>query len=583
MTFCKIYRFTILFVICFSTLNARIIPADQSTIHYTTVYFQEDFFTGSENYRILLSKDSLFENLISTGKLQASELPAFWISDLEWGQTYFWKVNAYNKTGNVIKPGKAHKFKILAITTRNFDEVKLTVNINKPGKHSAGFIAIDNARSVFDRTGKALWTIPPIEGLVDDNTQVRDLKMTKEHTFTFLAGKIPVEIDFEGQVIWKGPDPFVLNNDTITFHHDLKKDRAGNYYVLGNKYVYRKLLSHLPEDVIRNEDMVKITDSAVYRKTEIGLLLKFDKNNKLLWCFDFDSYIKDIDLNYKKTMSGFPNFNSHANAFSINKQGTMAYVGFRDLSRIVKVDIKTKKIVSAYGEKFPSGEAQFCNNLFRSQHDACITNHNSILVFNNNGSRSGGISSVIEFKDTFGPKDSILIWKLELGFDNLTSGKSLKGGNVAELQNSNLFVCAGELNRIFEVTRAKEIVWDAFIYSRGKKDTLWQAFPQYRASVLEKLINHHFMVRSDGFKNQENATVINYFIYNTGNFPDQYLVEVLDEKGIILKEQLTVQIEKNSSLKKNLEVGPKGKYAGNLSLRITSLSSGKRSEVLSFN
>ncbi len=550
---------------------SSVLPADKSLIHYTTVYFEEDFLKGAKNYNLVLSSDSLFKNIITLKNFVKNELPAFWVPDLEWGHIYYWKVDAFAQNGAVVKQGKLHRFKITEIMTGNFDDVKLTINTNKPGKQSGGFIAIDNARTIYDRNGKAVWTLPKIPGLIDDWVQTRDLKMTKDNTLTLLVKQTPVEIDFEGNVLWKGPDPFVLNKDTIVFHHDLKKDGEGNYYVLGNKFVYRKLLVKLPQDVITNEDMVRITDTAVYRKTEIGVLLKFDKSNRLLWYYDLGSYLQDIDLNYKKSASGFPNFNSHANAFSINGQGTMAYIGLRDLSRIIKINIKTKAVIATYGEKYPSGEAQFCNNLFRSQHDAHVTGHNSILVFNNNSLRSGGVSSVVEFRDSFGAKDSSLLWKLELDFDTLTKGKSMKGGNVLELANSNLFVCAGELNRIFEVTRSKEIVWDAFIWLRTKQDTLWKPFPQYRASLLGSLIKHHFMIRLEDVKKNKNTVSVNYSIYNTGNYSDNYIIEIIDENNTVLKAQRTGRINYNGSFKSSIQYSKSDKYSGNLYLRITSV------------
>ena len=47
--------------------------------------------------------------------------------------------------------------------------------------------------------------------------------------------------------------------------------------MLGGRLLYRKLLLKLPTRGGENEDMVKITDSAVYRKTEVSMVLKFNK------------------------------------------------------------------------------------------------------------------------------------------------------------------------------------------------------------------------------------------------------------------------------------------------------------------
>ncbi|HLA58483.1 MAG TPA: aryl-sulfate sulfotransferase, partial [Puia sp.] len=514
---------------------------------------------------------------------KSSALPSFLVSDLKWGSVYFWKICAYDKNNNLIKAGDLHTFKIVEITTAYFDEVKLTVNSNKPGRHAGGFIAIDNTRTIFNRRGEPVWTLPEIPGFIDDFTQTRDLKMTNENTITLLANQTPIEIDFKGNVIWKGPSPFVLEGDTIVFHHDLKKDKEGNYYVLGNKYVYRNVLVKLPHDVVVNEDMVLVKDSAVFRKTEVGVLLKFDKNNNVLWYFDCNAYFKDIDLNFKKSESGFPNFNSHANAFSVNEAGTKAYIGFRDLSRIIKVDMKTKTVLATYGEKYPSGDAQYANDLFRSQHGANITSHHSILILNNNGSRPGGVSSVVEIKDTAARGDSSLVWRLALDFDKLTRGKSLKGGNVEELPNSNLFVCAGDLNRVFEVTRSKETVWDAFVYFRGKKDTLWQPFSQYRASVFNKIVYYHFMSKVGDTRKEPGSYTIPYTIFNTGNFSDKYLVELLDENNKVIFSQRSEKVGSNSSVKENLKFNPGKDLPGSFYLRVVSIGSANTLKITKVN
>lgn len=571
-----------LFLYPATSFFATLFPKDQANLHYTKVYFQEEFSAGAQTYSLVLSKDSLFNHTVLI-KDSKSVLPAFWVSDLEWGQSYFWKVRVLDKSGKTINNPSVHKFSIRNITTRYFDGVKLKITTNKQNKHQNSYLALDNTRCIFDRKGKAVWIMPHIEGFVDDQTEIRDIKLTADNTITFLAGNKPLEIDLEGNIMWKAPVPFVLGTDSIIFHHDLKKDKLGNYYVLGNKYVYRKVLAILPEDVVKYEDMVKITDGVVYRKTEIGLLLKFDKSNKLIWYWDFATYLSDEDLNHKKSMSGFPNFNSHANAFSINEQGTIAYVGFRDLNRIVKLDIKTKTVITSFGERYPSGDAKYCPDLFKAQHDANVTRHNSILILNNNGSRSGGVSSVIEFRDVKSASDTCLLWKLELNFDTLTKGKSIKGGNVNELRNTNLFVCAGELNRVFEVTRSKEIVWDAFVYSRGKKDTLWQPFPQYRASVLEVLPRYHFLTRVKTVGNLNDSIQIVLTIYNTGNVDDKYNVEMMDVKtGTVIKQYL-IPVGKNSSITKEINVKVSELNLQQINLNVSSSMNYYIKENLTFN
>lgn len=166
-----------------------------------------------------------------------------------------------------------------------------------------------------------------------------------------------------------------------------------------------------------------------------------------------------------------PLFGTHANAFSENEEGTKVYIGFRDLSRIIKIDKQTKQVDLSYGERFPSGDGLYACHAFRKQHDASVTKHNSILLLNND-EKEVKRSSVVELKDNVTGKDSAVIWKFNLDFDGPLNGKSVSGGNVMELPNSNVLVCAGVLNRVFEVSRTKEVVWDAFVQSKEKRQCL---------------------------------------------------------------------------------------------------------------
>jgi hypothetical protein len=172
--------------------------------------------------------------------------------------------------------------------------------------------------------------------------------------------------------------------------------------------------------------------------------------------------------------------------------------------------------------------------------------------------KGGGVSSVIEFKEVKNKKENPLVWKFDLNFDTLTDGKSVSGGNVNELPNSNILVCAGVLNRVFEVTRNKEIVWDAFIEIKRKGDTLWQAYPQYRCNWVKQLNRYHYLSEASDLGVQKPATsavgqrTISIAIHNTGNADDSYDVEVLAGNADPVSKLTVPLVKKNSSFNKQL-------------------------------
>jgi hypothetical protein len=346
------------------------IPKNNSFLNYTTVYFEKEMTKGAVEYMLQVYSDSINGKIIHS---VTNKLPAFWIENLDWGKTYFWKITSYNVEKKILEDGSYYKFTILAIKANAFDKFRVNIKTNKEQKHAKGFICVDYLRSVIDRNGKAVWTIPNIHMLVKEETQIRDMKITKDNTVTFLTGKTPIEMDLEGNVLWKAPFPYFFNGDSVMYHHDFKKTKRGTYMVMGIIKVYRKVLEAKDTADLKKEFEYKILDNVVYRRTQMTLILEFDIDGNLLWYWNANDYIKDEDLNFKKNPRGLATFATHANAFSENEQGTKIYVGFRDLSRIVRIDKATKKVESSFGEKFPSGEATYCNHLFNHQHDATCT------------------------------------------------------------------------------------------------------------------------------------------------------------------------------------------------------------------
>jgi hypothetical protein len=513
-----------------------VIPANNSVVNYSTVYFEEEFHRDATEYELIYA-DSASWNFEVMHRRVSNKLPAFWVSDFTWGNSYYWKVKSYDKNHVQLSESEPHRFSLPRILTMDGEETRLYITRNKPKEHAGGLISIDYLRSVYDRRGNAVWTLPNIKGIVTSTTQIRDMKFTPDHTITFLTPAQAVEIDLDGNVLWKAPSPFLIGSDTITYHHAFKKTKRGTYMVLGEKKVYRKMLGSYEEEIKLNRYRTKIIGNTGYKITAMGMVLEFNGAGELIWFWDAGDYINDIDLNFKKNNEGVRDFSSHQNAFEENKAGTKVYVGFRDLSRIVRVDKKSRKVEMSYGQKYPSGEALVGNNLFKNQHDANVTTHNSIYIFNNNDALARtGVSSILELKDNVTKDEDPLLWKFDLDFDSVTKAKSYNGGNVVELPNTNLLLCAGSLNRVFEVTKTKQVVWDAFIQVKKKDDGLWKPFSQYRCNWTGSLNRYYFLAaQSLTFINKTKKPSLKIMIYNTGNAADLYHVEVFQNAVSVYK------------------------------------------------
>jgi len=546
-------------------------PAENSKLNYTTVYFSENFISGAKEYELEVYSDSLLTQKVTS---QRSALPAFWVEDLSWASRYFWKISGYDSENKQVEKGNVHVFSILKITYMNYDEIRVDVKKNNTEKNAGGFISIDYTKSIINRKGKPVWVIPHLENVPVEKMYIRDMRITHDNTVTFLTFQIPCEIDFNGKVVWQAPYPFLLNSDTVHYHHDFKKTSRGTYMVMADRHVYRRLLKEPTDIELKNSPEVKRIQNEWYKKTYITFLLEFDKDHKLIWYWDANEYLKDIDLNWKKMEMTTPNFATHANAFGENKEGTKIYIGFRDLSRIIKIDKKTKKVEHSYGEVYPSGEANIPVEM-NNQHDANPSDHNSIYVFNNNGFKEvTGVSTILELKDNVKPGEDPIIWKFDLNFDPATKGKSANGGNIVELPNSNLLFCAGSLHRIFEISKKREIVWDAMLYSRGIKDTAWKPFPQYRSNWIPQLNWYYFMSTLNAAPIKKGKHLIaDLTIYNTGNIEDAYEIQILSGENVLLQSLTTPVVKKNESIQHTLRVKTKEKIE-NLKILVRS----KRSE-----
>ncbi len=553
----------------------EIIPSEGSKLNYTSVYFESDLQTEAVGYALSLYSDVDLTHLVTHLK---GPLPAFWVPALTWGNSYYWKITVYSKDGKEVAPAAVHHFSILKIKYSGADEVWLDVKTNKKESQSEGFISIDYTRSLYTRDGNPVWTFPEMPWVSTSTVQVRDLKVTKNNTLTFFNDQVPTEMDVYGTVLWSAPYPFISNTDTIFYHHDFKKTKDGTYMVLGNKKVYRKVSDNYTIEELKNFEIVR-KDSSIYCKVLMTVLLEFNKEGKLVWFWDAGDYIKDVDLNYKKKRENAPLMAMHSTAFSINGAGTKIYISFRDLSRIVKLDKKTKRVELSYGEKFPSGDAILGNSLFRKQQDVFVTHHNSLLVFNSNSQDRSErwYSSVLEIKDNANPKDSLLLWKFALNFDVLTPGRTFNGGNVLELPNSNLLICTGSLARIFEITRSKEIVWDAMVKSRRPGDTTWQDMPQYKSNWVAELKRYYFITETKNITAANGIASLKLKIHNTGNADDSYQVQVFSEKKMPVYKTTVSAVKKETTVDKILNFNFVFKPGTSATIVVTSMNSGRKS------
>jgi hypothetical protein len=275
-------------------------------------------------------------------------------------------------------------------------------------------------------------------------------------------------------------------------------------------------------------------------------------------------------LETPKDADGRAIINAHCNAFSVDKDNKYVYIGYRDISRVIKIEKSTKKIVASYGKKLNKADSLVNEtNIFNFPHNASILNDNQIMILNNNDSRNGKISSVEIFKQPKKITDKIKSsWSFKFDFDSLNSGKSFKLGNIKILDNGHFLINQGSNNRIVEITKNKEILWDMMIYRKDSTLNKWVDFGSYKIDYSSSLYPFHFSVVTGKSTNEKSY----FIIFNEGDYNDYYEFEIissLDNK--IITEGIT----------KETKIGGKVKYCfltqanASYKIKVTSKTSGK--------
>ena len=570
--------YVVLFFCWYSIIRAEIIPADESIIHYTTVYFEEEFVTKAVHYRLEVQAGKQFDSANKMLFTAEGSYPAFHMNGFMWNEEYSWRITALNMKNGVLQPAVTHHFKISTFTRPAvYSETQLQVHKNNNGLQADGFIAIDYLNGIYDRSGNPIWMIPPINGFVNPDTEIRDLKHTPENTLTFMADNKPLEIDLHGNVLWSLPHPFILKGDTLTFHHEFQK-KGDHYYVLANKKAFRKITTGYQPGKYNIIREVFPKEDGSYAKTHIAVILELDKYGRVVYSWDASSYIKDEDLNFKRAQDNFPFMEAHANGLGIDSTEQFLFLSFRDLSRIIKIDKTTSAVIASFGQKYPSGDAKMAVDLFRQQHDGRPTKHSTMLIFNNNGPReTAATSAVIELDANNGD----LLFKFDLDFDSLTRGRSGSGGNVNELPNKNILVCAGQLNRIFEVTRQKQIAWDAFTVGKPIGDSTFKSLSNYRCSWVKELTGNNILLKIDHLKSTRKKILSQFDVINIGPIADAFVVKIFGSDGAVIYEEKLGTIESGKIRRVDINIKPSAQPASGGYLLVQSLSNSSSVKKLS--
>jgi len=527
--------------------------------------FEHPQIPGTQQYVIEVALDGKgepFENPVAISKDSST---ATIIGNLEFGKKYIWR---YAGIKNGKGPGwsSTYTFKILndPHVDRNFYRIRVTTNDSLA--NSGGLVTLDNERVIIDRAGNFVWFLPPDSGQRKLNTTrqslpdnlVSDLQVTPNGTITVINHFKAQELDLNGHILWHAPwgsnkagTPSGNMDNPYLYNHCLKKLASGNYMVIDRQ----KVTKTIPPGT-KQANATTDTTGKVVMADEI--VREFDKNGKLVWNWNSGDYFDSIELQdiLRSKSDSFlqdPTPGGHMNAFDVDEKNGFVYVSFRNVSRVVKVDKKTGKVVCSWGNKMKYNGSPNGEGFFSKQHETKLLRDGTIAVYNNDlrpvnmngiGHRS---SSVVIFTQPTQNMNSVIAWSFECKPD---SGNNLsnRGGSVDEMKNGNLLVGMGTVNKVFEVTRDKKIVWSAIIERFNPHDMNWQPSPLYKAHYASSLYPCYFTVQTNADTLYKKSTTFELRIFNDGTENDTYQVNIQSYQGFYKNQFSTPVISGKKSM-----------------------------------
>ena len=511
-------------MLCF----CQYLPKDGAKLNYNQIYFEYPYNKDAKFYTVYITFDSIAN---PTNKdfiiKQREKSPLLIVKNLMLGKKYKWFAETTLRNNEKVKSNYFY-FSILNTNMANPKLYKAIQHYNKKSKIQDGIIWCDQYRCAVDRDGNIVWFMATEQLDLINAKVVRDIKLYPDGSMTFVHQPNASRMDIDLNSIWKAPyKGTVSESDREDYHHAFTMLPNGNYMILGNEKV--------------NFSNDTVTSDAV----NFCNIIEFDAMGNIVWSWRMKDYFPyeyliDSKIPTKKGVA-----DPHANSFTIDEKNNAIYLSFRDISRVIKIDKKTKKIIASYGVKLKDEDDVFETDLFRLQHDIQLIENNDMLIFNNNDIDSGKISCIEIIHFPVSKEDSFqLKWKFDLNYDKESIGKIQRMGGVKIMPNGNYLICEGSNNRVLEINQKKEILWDFALRQVDSAGQVNDKFALYRANYTSCLYPYYFGAILDG----NNLT-----LFNKGCEDDGYKIGLFI-KNDLKQEIISEDIKSNQSLKLKLPI-----------------------------
>ncbi len=229
-------------------LRAQVLPKEDSKLNYRLIGFSFPQAQPGSKYKVEIAqgnysneqlfKKNIFRSYTGDKNEIIGEVPAF-------GKQYTWRSVA-TKNAAITKSALYH---FSTMTSKRVDTNNTRLRIIKhTQKYKDAYVFMDGAKALYDMNGRPVWFLPTIDGLPAEQFSLTgDMQLTKSGTITFMTnrqGGQVYEVNYNGDVLWRGPNTGQVSGDTVeNYHHEFTRLSNGHYMVMGEEHVRWKLPS----------------------------------------------------------------------------------------------------------------------------------------------------------------------------------------------------------------------------------------------------------------------------------------------------------------------------------------------------
>lgn len=487
----KVLTISIFCTLAFYHAHAQILPKENSKLNYRLVGFSFPMQKGVMAYKVEIATgyynnaDSFKDNVVKTCTGDENKI----ISEVpEWGKAYTWRA-VYTKEG---KETKSPLYHFTTDMMRMVDTNSARVRVIKAAeKYKDAYIMADGTGVLYDMSGNALWYLPGVQDSARQRLDLMDMRLTGAGTVTYIHNDQVYEADYNGKILWQGPNTGEVSKDKIeNYHHEFFRTSKGHYMVMGREYVLwnTPMATQLASTGINKPQQQNLV---------FGTLIEYDQQGHVVWTWRSSDYAKNCDLYNIKTGSWLYELNDiHDNAFFFDEENKVIYVSFKNINRIIKIKYPGGELLNTYGEIFLPNTTEPSLWRYCHQHSCKRSREGYLYLYNNNDCIAGALPKLMMFREPVTPADTLQeVWEYQCimngeGDAERSPGSNAfsGGGNVTELPGGEIFASmdSRKYNKAFIVDKNKKELWSVLFeqWDPIVRVQAWRSVSNYRVSII---------------------------------------------------------------------------------------------------